>query len=51
MLYQLTHLIIPLRVSSEDEELGLDLSQHGESLNGDFEAAPTEREPRKVVNL
>lgn len=31
-LYKLTDLIIPLRVTPEQEMLGLDLSQHGESL-------------------
>ena len=32
LLYALTDLIIPLRVSSEQEEIGLDLSQHGEVM-------------------
>lgn len=32
VLYMITDKIIPLRVSSRSEELGLDLSQHGESL-------------------
>jgi Amt family ammonium transporter len=32
LLYKLTDLIIPLRVSSEQEEVGLDLSQHGEIM-------------------
>ena len=32
LLYKLTDAIIPLRVTEEQEELGLDLSQHGESL-------------------
>ena len=31
-LYRLTDLIIPLRVSEEQEEMGLDLSQHGEVM-------------------
>jgi ammonium transporter, Amt family len=30
VLYKLTDLIIPLRVTEEQEQLGLDLSQHGE---------------------
>jgi Amt family ammonium transporter len=34
VLYRLTDLIIPLRVSSEQEEIGLDLSQHGEIMQG-----------------
>jgi Amt family ammonium transporter len=33
LLYSVAHLIIPLRVSSEEEDIGLDLSQHGESLD------------------
>ena len=32
MLYKFTDLIIPLRVSTEQEEIGLDLSQHGEVM-------------------
>ena len=32
VLYRLTDLIIPLRVSPDQEELGLDLSQHGEVM-------------------
>src|SRR5947207_9834497 len=32
LLYNLTDLIIPLRVSPDQEELGLDLSQHGEVM-------------------
>jgi len=32
MLYKLTDLVIPLRVSDEQEEIGLDLSQHGEVM-------------------
>ena len=32
LLYRVTDLIIPLRVSEEQEELGLDLSQHGEVM-------------------
>ena len=30
-LYYVTNLIDPIRVSKEEEELGLDISQHGES--------------------
>lgn len=33
LLYLLSHVIIPMRVSSSEEEMGLDLSQHGESLD------------------
>ena len=32
LLYKLTDLIIPLRVSAEQEALGLDVSQHGEMM-------------------
>ncbi len=32
LLYLTTHTIIPMRVSEAEEEMGLDLSQHGESL-------------------
>lgn len=34
LLYKLTDKIIPLRVYPEQEEIGLDLSQHGETMNG-----------------
>jgi Amt family ammonium transporter len=37
ILYKLTDWIIPMRVTSDEEEQGLDLSQHGESLiDGDL---------------
>ncbi len=32
-LYHITHSVIPMRVSEAEEEMGLDLSQHGESLD------------------
>ena len=32
-LYQAANLIVPMRVSEAEEEMGLDLSQHGESLD------------------
>ncbi|MBI4487273.1 MAG: ammonium transporter, partial [Acidobacteria bacterium] len=32
LLYKVTDFIIPLRVSSEQEKVGLDLSQHGEVM-------------------
>ena len=35
LLYKLTNAIIPLRVDAEQEELGLDLSQHLESITPD----------------
>ena len=34
ILYKITDWVIPLRVSTEQETLGLDLSQHGESAQG-----------------
>jgi Amt family ammonium transporter len=34
LLYKLTDLVIPLRVTQEQEIMGLDLSQHGESALG-----------------
>jgi Amt family ammonium transporter len=32
ILYRVTDMVIPLRVSEDQEELGLDLSQHGEMM-------------------
>src|SRR5207247_8583643 len=32
LLYKVTDFFIPLRVSSDQEEIGLDLSQHGEVM-------------------
>ena len=32
LLFKLTNLIIPIRVSEESENMGLDLSQHGEKF-------------------
>ena len=43
-LYRLVDWIVPLRVSEEHEELGLDLSQHGETV-GAFNVAPLEPKP------
>ena len=40
VLYRVTDLIIPLRVSSEQEEIGLDLSQHGEMMQDTAPPAP-----------
>ena len=33
LLYRLTDLLVPLRVSEDEEEEGLDLSQHGETMD------------------
>jgi ammonium transporter, Amt family len=40
LLYKVTDLIIPLRVSREQEALGLDLSQHGEMMEDSAAALP-----------
>ena len=39
LLYKVTDLVIPLRVSEEQEEIGLDLSQHGEVMEAEPEPA------------
>ena len=39
LLYKLTNLIIPLRVSEEAEDMGLDLSQHDEQVDPDAEVS------------
>jgi Amt family ammonium transporter len=39
LLYRVTDLIIPLRVSAEQEDMGLDLSQHGEVMEEGVAAA------------
>ena len=33
VLYKFTNMIIPLRVTEESEKIGLDISQHDESLD------------------
>jgi Amt family ammonium transporter len=40
VLYKITDFIIPLRVSADQEEIGLDLSQHGEVMQDAGVAAP-----------
>ena len=48
LLYRLTGLITPLRVDEQHEQLGLDLSQHGETL--DFSTALSRsRDPLEEV--
>jgi ammonium transporter, Amt family len=42
ILYKVTDLIIPLRVSEEQEEIGLDLSQHGEMMQDMTSLMPAE---------
>jgi len=39
LLYKLVDLIVPLRVAADQEEAGLDLSQHGETV-GEIAVAP-----------
>ncbi len=36
ILFKLTDLILPMRVNPENEAMGLDLSQHGESTHGNY---------------
>ena len=38
VLYKVVDLLVPLRVTAEQEALGLDLSQHGESVGEMAEA-------------
>ncbi|MCS6808408.1 MAG: hypothetical protein RML40_07265, partial [Bacteroidota bacterium] len=33
VLYKLVDIVLPLRVSEEQESVGLDISQHGETIN------------------
>jgi Amt family ammonium transporter len=47
LLYWLTNALIPMRVSAEEEHLGLDISQHGESLGED----PSERYDGEQMRL
>lgn len=54
LLFKLTDLIIPLRVTAADEEIGLDLSQHGESCEDRPEAVlliDEELEPPKFAKV
>src|SRR4051795_7328249 len=41
VLYKFTDFIIPLCVSEEQEEIGLDLSQHGEMMQGEMAPPPS----------
>jgi Amt family ammonium transporter len=49
VLYQAANLIVPMRVSEAEEEMGLDLSQHGESLDSLHGEPVTEPFRLKVV--
>jgi ammonia channel protein AmtB len=49
LLYKLTDAIIPLRVFAEQEEIGLDISQHGETMmipNGHTNGKHHPRQPQ-----
>ena len=48
-LYKLTDLIIPLRVSDEQEEIGLDMSQHGEMMQDPTAFAPAAPSLAKIA--
>lgn len=49
-LYAICHAIIPMRVSEEEEAIGLDLSQHGESLEETHQIAERTLPRLHVVN-
>lgn len=49
LLYWLSDITIPLRVSDAEEEMGLDISQHGESLDEIDLSAPQGRKHLRVV--
>ncbi len=51
ILYIIAHGIIPFRVSQAEEEMGLDLSQHGESIDEVPEPVVRPAPALKVVNL
>jgi Amt family ammonium transporter len=51
ILYIIAHGIIPFRVSQAEEEIGLDLSQHGESIDEVPEPIVRNTPALKVVNL
>jgi Amt family ammonium transporter len=48
ILYVISDLIIPARVSDAEESMGLDLSQHGESLD---EIEPAPRLPQAILRV
>lgn len=49
-LYLITHAIIPLRVSASEEEMGLDISQHGESMDASLPAELKLETPKLAAN-
>lgn len=50
VLYRLVDILIPLRVTAEQEELGLDLSQHGETIIAGGHVSMPELPRPKTVN-
>jgi len=49
-LYQTANFMIPMRVSEAEEEIGLDLSQHGESLESCTAEAPAAPRELRLVS-
>src|SRR5689334_1567773 len=49
VLYKITDLVIPLRVSDEQEEIGLDMSQHGEMMQDPNAFAPAAPSLAKIA--
>jgi len=49
VLYKVTDLIIPLRVSEEQEEAGLDISQHGEVMQDLSAFSPAVAPPARIA--
>jgi Amt family ammonium transporter len=49
VLYKITDMIIPLRVTEEQEEVGLDISQHGETVSEPLRAELTNGNGRSKV--
>lgn len=49
LLYFVCNLVIPLRVSEAEEQIGLDISQHGESLGEDTSTSAPIRPPLMAV--
>lgn len=49
LLYFICNLVIPLRVSGKDEEIGLDISQHGESLTEETATSEPANPPLRAV--
>ncbi|MBI1875339.1 MAG: ammonium transporter [Acidobacteria bacterium] len=50
VLFKLTDAIIPMRVTDDQEEIGLDLSQHGESVD-EFDAAVARQAQERAGEL